>query len=40
MWFKGMDLVIYKMSSLTKLCKSNVKLMHECDEQWKGKSEI
>ena len=29
-----------KMTSPVKLCKSNVKLMHECDEQWKGKSEF
>ena len=35
-----MDLVICKMSSPAKLSKSNVKPMHECDEQWKGKSEI
>ena len=35
-----MELVICEMSSPAKLSKSNVKPMHECDEQWKGKSEI
>ena len=40
MWFKGMDLVIYKMSSPAKLSKSNERGMKDCDEQWKGKSEI
>ena len=28
------------MSSLAKLCKSNERGMKDCDEQWRGKSEI
>ena len=35
-----MDLVIYKMSSPAKLCESNEKVMQDCDEQWRGRSEI
>ena len=40
MWFKGIDLVIYKMSSPAKLSKSNERGMKDCDENLKIKKKF
>ena len=46
MWFKEKDMVnkrkgyVNKMSGAAKFCKSNERGIRDCDECWKGRSEV